>query len=319
MTPQELQKKIEFLRVRLAAGQNPEEDKLEIKAKWYSLKDPDKTTKLRAQSEFLKDIVAIANTPGLSGLLIIGISKDGNLQDSPFAKSGLRDQTDLRGLIIKNVDEPVDFQLHEIPIPPNSEIISVIEIPISGARPHVIGRYVTPSGQEIQNFIPIRKATGVYAVNRHDLDLIYLEKSATGPEYSLEIASPKPKVIANNTTSGLALEFPLVFHNTGTKPIAIAEGEVHVLADDSFPLKGPFKLKIESYRGEITKGHTRILSEQFLKIEPGELQPYSIFCLARLASEVAIPIRDHKSFRFLVNVMDTNGRRYESPILQRSR
>ena len=59
------------LAVKIQAGQQIEEDKLELKAVWKDLRNDEK-----AQQKFARDIAAIANTPGPVGYIIIGLDEE---------------------------------------------------------------------------------------------------------------------------------------------------------------------------------------------------------------------------------------------------
>lgn len=298
----------------------PEEEKLELKSRWYSLRNSDDKIDPRAQNEFLKDLVALANTPGLDGYLIIGMDEQGGLNSSPFSSSGLKDQTEIRNLVVKNVDTPVEFTLHEIPITDSSstKIISILEVPMSSDRPHVIHRHVTPKGCEIQNYIPIRKSTGVYAANRNDLELMYHERTHLNPEYALEISSYKPRFSVSSSTQGLSLEFQLVFHNTGEKGIAIAEAEIEILPDQQLATDQPYKILLDSYITEASNGHSSFFRSRHFVIESGKLETLAVSFSLRLPGDTPSRISNHKSFRFLVRATDTNGKQYQSKILERS-
>lgn len=320
MTESDLQKKIQQLCLRIASGQNPEDNKLEIKSQWYSLKNKENKNDTRAQNEFLKDLVALANTTGLDGYLVIGIDSQGELKDSPFSSSGLKDQTDLRNLVIKSVDTPVDFTMCEISIPHSGTtiIVSVLEVPFSNDRPHVIGRYVTPSGFEIQNYIPIRKLTGVFAASRNDLELMYFERAHHSLEYALELSSHKPKFFVSSSNEGLTIEFQLVFHNTGEKTIAIVEAEIEILPDQRLGIEEPCKTRLDWYKGDITKGYHYSFSLHPLVIESSKLQNVSVAFSPRFPNDITTKISNHTSLRFLVRAIDTNEKEYLSKILQRS-
>ncbi len=320
MNESDLQKKIEYLRLRIASGQNPEDNKLELKSRWYSLKNTDDKIDPHAQNEFLKDLVALANTPGLDGFLIIGMDEQGGLNNSPFSLSGLKDQTEIRNLVVKNVDTPVEFILHEIPIADSgsTKIISIFEVPLSNDRPHVIHRYVTPKQGEIQNYIPIRKSTGVFAANRNDLELMYHERTHLNPEYALEISSYKPRFLVGSSIQGLSLEFQLVFQNTGEKGIAVAEAEIEILPDQQLATDQPYKIRLDSYKTETSYGHSYLFSSRPFVIESGKLGTLSASFSLRLPGDAPTRISNDKSFRFLIRATDTNGKQYQSKILERS-
>ena len=106
------QRFIDDLLLRIKAGEEVEKDKFELKTQWYNLKIPE------GCEEICKDISAIANTTSYDdGVIIIGIDKkNAKLINSPFAESGLKDASELRGIIVKRVDRPPDYSCDEIPI-----------------------------------------------------------------------------------------------------------------------------------------------------------------------------------------------------------
>lgn len=119
----------------------------------------------------MKDLVALANTPGPTGYLVIGLQENGDIYNSPFRNSGLDDESKLRSLVVKRVAEPVSFELAEVEVMNQEEkkIISHISYSPVVVKPHVISHYTTKRGHQIQNFIPIRKRTSVNPANKYDI------------------------------------------------------------------------------------------------------------------------------------------------------
>jgi len=106
------QKFIDDLLLKIQEGVEVEQDKCELKSKWYDLNTN------KGSEEICKDISAIANTTSYDeGLLIIGIDKSkAKLVNSPFASSGIDDASKLRGIIVKRIDRPPDYSLEEIKV-----------------------------------------------------------------------------------------------------------------------------------------------------------------------------------------------------------
>jgi hypothetical protein len=158
----------------LQAISNPgidlETNKLDFKSEWYNLKDE------KGKNEFLKDATGIVNSyGGADGFIVIGFNcKDNSFVNSPFTQSGLKDKTELIGIIASKVDRP--FNLDEIPIQYNGKILSVVHIPPSLDKPHVIRRYVSDKGAEYENEVFVRHGSGAKRATKHDLDLMYAEK-----------------------------------------------------------------------------------------------------------------------------------------------
>lgn len=75
-----------------------ENAKMEFKREWWNLGD------IYGMNEFLKDLTAMANTPGDNGYIIVGLDKTGNFFDAPLPD----DSAKLRGYIFKRIQEPID-------------------------------------------------------------------------------------------------------------------------------------------------------------------------------------------------------------------
>jgi hypothetical protein len=71
MTTEELLKKIESVVLRVQDGQNPEDDRVELKSQWYLFRDSTGND-ARSQNEFLKDLVALASAQGSTALRAVG-------------------------------------------------------------------------------------------------------------------------------------------------------------------------------------------------------------------------------------------------------
>jgi hypothetical protein len=230
----ELSKLIEQIVFRLKNGEQVEENKLELKSVWYNFSDQGQRKK--AESEFLKDICAIANTPGPTGYLIIGINeKNGQVKNSPFSECNLREITELRNLIVKKVDRPIDFEFKEIKIKVELEdiIFSVFMIPPSLEKPHIIGLYISSTDKETQNFIPVKKNTAIYPANRSDIEFMYYDRKNVEPEYAMDILTYNPLISLSGTRDDFNMSFQLCLQNYGRKPITIVKLDLIVLNKSS--------------------------------------------------------------------------------------
>lgn len=216
--------------------------KLELKRQWPNFIQPDATEKKKKESEFLKDIVAMANTPGPTGYLIFGIGEDGNLYDGKFSTCGLTDQTQLRGIVVKRVSPPVNFSLNHIEIEHNgtSQTISVIEIPASLEKPHVISNYLFPGGKDIDQYIPIRKTGGIVPAGHYDIEHMFYDRKNIEPEYAINILAHEPGISFNDGTK-IIMDLTLVIENFGRKPVGIISSTLRfveetqdVIANDLF-------------------------------------------------------------------------------------
>jgi len=159
------------------AGVTVENPKVDLKREWWKLEDD------KGIEEFIKDITAMANTPGDDGYFIIGVDEtNGELYDAPFPNKGkYNDQAKLGQLVHKKVQEAMNIESYPYVI--NGKIIFVLEVPRSFNKPHIIKQH-----RNIQNFIPMRKSTGTQPANKFDLDLMYSEKnSIVVPPYRLDL------------------------------------------------------------------------------------------------------------------------------------
>lgn len=205
-----------------------ERDKLDFKRQWYKLKnkkspDPDR-------DEFSKDICAIANKIGLTGFIIIGLDeKTGNFYDSPLIKSGINDVAQLRDILANKVDKIPNFELDKIEIfegrTKSKKIISIIEIPPSLEKPHILYNY-----KNYKNYTPIRKGTQIVTANRSDFELMYYDRKNIEPDYKLDILCETPKPVYNPTSSfsGVNATINYLIQNTGRRPAAISKSILYI-------------------------------------------------------------------------------------------
>ncbi len=90
---------------------------------------------------FLKDACAIANTVGLDGYIVIGFDeKTKELTNVKFDNSGLRDSNEINGIISRNVDPFLQINTFDMIFGKLS--LSILHIPVSLEKPHVIRNYV---------------------------------------------------------------------------------------------------------------------------------------------------------------------------------
>src|ERR1700752_1194056 len=126
-------------------GLESENRKIEFKERWYDLTD------LSGINEFLKDASAMANTFGPDGMIIVGYNDKTKSQTSAtFKDSRLPDTSRIIDLINKRVDRLFEVDIIEIEI--NGIPTSIIHIPPSIDKPHVIRNYQTKDSKgEIRN------------------------------------------------------------------------------------------------------------------------------------------------------------------------
>lgn len=237
-----------------------ENPKIEIKEKWWDLSDD------FGKNEFLKDVTAMANTPGETGYIIVGISKNGELQDTSIPI----DPSKIRGVICKSVQDPMNVEVYLIPV--NGKEISIIEVPASPSKPHIIKQYRSKN-QVISMFIPIRKGTSVNAASRYDLDLMYLERNRKIIiDYGLDIkiaektyinANPKPHDSSDIAEIGI----PATIINKGINVNCIFGGRLIIENQADLKVKYDYRFKCV----EIGEIRHYLTSSNFLKINSNDV------------------------------------------------
>lgn len=85
------------------------------------------------KDEFIKDVSAIANTPGRVGYLIIGVKNNGSIIG--ISTIAFKEEQ-LQQIIAKSVDPPVVFAVYFKRI--RGKTVGIIEIPTSVNRPHQV-------------------------------------------------------------------------------------------------------------------------------------------------------------------------------------
>ena len=312
-----LHKLINQIVIRLSNGEQVEENKIELKREWYKFYDKDDRKK--AESEFLKDISAIANTPGPTGYLLIGIDeKTVKLTNSPFSECGLKDESDLYKLVVKSVDKPIEFELSEITYKNgrDSFIISVMIVPPSLDKPHIISKYYSKNGQEIQNYIPVKKLTGVFPASRSDLEFMYYDRKNIEPEFALEILLYKPKLLINSSYNEINIDFQLCFQNYGRKPITIVDIKINIDEIEFVNLPDSFILKLNRYYLDYsTKSSEYYIASRYIIVPSNEVITIYGQFKAKHSEKVCRDLRDILSskkgnFKITIEAIDLNEKRY---------
>jgi len=222
MNIQQITKIIEPIILQSFDGQDIENNKIECKSKWWDLKN------LGGLYEFLKDTCAIVNTFGLDGFIIIGYNdKTKEFSDAQFSDSGCKDNAEIRHLLIKHVDTVFDLNTFDINL--NGNKLSILHIPPSIEKPHVLKVYKqeNKSGtKEEFNKIYIRKNTANYVASKNDIDIMYYDRKNIVAEQKLLISVKKQTMGIRGTSMGgvynnMAITPTLIFENQGIRPIAI--------------------------------------------------------------------------------------------------
>lgn len=214
-------------------GQEIENPKCDFKAKWYNLQNP------KDINEFLKDTSAIANTFGLDGYIIIGYdSKLKSFTQATFSDSNLKDTSYLNDLVNKKIDRLFDIAVYDLLIKDNK--ISVLHIPPSLDKPHVIRNYQTFDKnnnivRDEQHRIFVRKSTSTYPASKNDIELMFYDRKNIIPDYkilcsfhtdTLNIHTSSHHNGTQREISGLKATMNLVFENLGKRPVAIIEIQI---------------------------------------------------------------------------------------------
>ncbi|WP_316813239.1 ATP-binding protein [Pedobacter heparinus] len=208
------------------AGLEVENPKIDFKARWYKL------TEQRGINEFIKDTSAIANSFGPGGMIIIGYDdKKKELAHAKFSDCCLKDSSQLPDLINKRIDRLFQFELIEGDI--LGFIVSIIYIPPSIDKPHVIRNYQTfdkvteaiKSNDDHKIFI--RRGSSTYPASKSDLELMYYDRKNVQPDYELLSTIPLPAftlVLVPNTAGQnfLMADFNIIIENIGRRPVSIS-------------------------------------------------------------------------------------------------
>ena len=233
MNEEEIKKRVQHWISVLRNKGKVEESKVELKREWPLLQQSNSELRQIAESEFAKDLAAIANASGPGGLLIYGIGEDGTVFDAPFRSTGYRDHTDLTNLVVRLVDLPINFELKEViwDDAGQGKTISVISIPPSQDKPHVIRCHLSKKNKPIGNYIPIKKDTGTWPASRSDIEGMFYDRKYIEPEYSIEMTVLGRGLILNYRESReLEADKQVVFQNTGRRISVIRESKLVILA-----------------------------------------------------------------------------------------
>ncbi len=198
------------------ARQNSDEEyrKVEFKFKWYDLKKEPEIM------EFLKDVCSMVNAFGPDGYLIIGFDAKLGFNKSTIKDANIRDETEMIDLISSRVDRMFHLTVYDVIFEGHS--LSVIHIPPSIDKPHVIPKYKTwdKKGNERieEHKIWVRYGKSCRTASRNDLELMIYDRKNIFPEYKLIITLLKKDLLFStvNTCTCVA-----TIENVGTRPVAI--------------------------------------------------------------------------------------------------
>ena len=140
-------------------GIEVERSGLDLKRKWWDFQ------KDSGVEEFLKDICAMANGQTGDSYIVIGVDEKGSLYDAPLPE----DEANIQQRHKDKIEPRIHLMVDEYVI--EGKHVSVITIPHSMNRPHVIKRY-----SNWRHWIPVRFGTSTLTASRLDLDEMYLER-----------------------------------------------------------------------------------------------------------------------------------------------
>ena len=266
MERSEIEKTVKSYIEQDLGGLEIENPKCDFKAKWYNLKIP------KDINEFLKDTSAIANTFGLDGLIIIGYdSKQKSFIQASFCDSNLRDTSNLNDIINKRIDRLFDITVYEFIIEDNR--ISVLHIPPSIDKPHVIRNYQTfdknNNVKDELHRIFVRKGSSTYPASKNDIELMFYDRKNIIPDYKVLCSYhiDTLRINASNYNNGSEQEFGevkaginLILENLGKRPVAIIEVQIgFTLFEDPSPFEIIHFTTDNQYRGsEIIVQHNEV-------------------------------------------------------------
>ena len=200
MRPEELAVIIDNLR----QGMNPEGPYLEIKRKWGDFSNK------KFKEEFIKDLVALANTYGDRNRHLIYGLEDKKILDAPLPT----DESNVQQLLHSNVDPPFSFEVREHKV--EDKTITVLTIFKSDNRPHIVKEH-----NKRESCIFVRRGSTIAFANRNELDEMYSEREKRdSPDLGCEISSDGAHYgdhrIKNYTVMGIPL-YILVSNRGGVR------------------------------------------------------------------------------------------------------
>lgn len=312
-TVEKLKEIVENAYRQIKSGLTPELDRLELKGQWYSL-SRDVPDVNQQRSKFLKSLVALANGYGpISAHMIIGLDeKTGEITDSPFKASQLKDKSELFDFVFSATEKHIEFQCFEVQtsVDGSAKTVCVLEVPPSLEKPHFILKYYTQKSERDQ-FIPIKKGTKTIAASKKDIELMIYDRGNLKPEYELSVMSyTGAKGHFRNRHTHLDFRFPFVFENTGRRPIIIVGGFLDYNGDDKMGRK-PFQMNFVAY----TQGN--IMPEIIIDITNspiliGSGSAFSTICI------FSIPLKDlpgqaaYVQANYFATFIDIHGNKWNS-------
>lgn len=163
-----------------------EDPNFDFKREWMKL------TEEKGLYEFLKDTAAMVNTLGDDGIIVFGFDdKKKEFHKAVFSDCGLRDETDLNNKISSMIDRPFPVYLYDEEIDGNP--VSIIHIPYSSDKPHVVRKYKKISDKnekspELENVVFVRRGTASRIANKFELDQMFFDRMHLLPDYRVFVS-----------------------------------------------------------------------------------------------------------------------------------
>ncbi len=292
---------------------------IELKKKWWLLKKDSPNYKID-KSKFLKEICSLANAYGPGErYLIIGIDeKTGELNNSPFNESGLRDSSDLSKLIVSSIKPDIRFAFEQVEIEPG-KVVSVIQISNSPVKPFIMNENITENSK-YENFIAVRAAGGnINPASRDEIALMMYDNANTQPEYALSVFPASIIGIQNfQNINGHPnnLTLTIGFENYGRKSILIKSGEIEIVKLGTNESVIGKICTLFSYRynesGDPTKHQ---------HLDPIQLPANSVTSIRCTFQDVkgspVIYALDSSIFDYVIKIVDFKGNEYVSEVFTR--
>jgi hypothetical protein len=183
------------------------------------------------KAEFAKDVMAIANTPGGDGYLIIGVQDSKTLTTPNWAASvvGFQARIGADEFYRQMIDVLNDYcnripqvEYDELPVPELGHVIGVVTIKHSLKRPHSFSK---DGDGARQNHIPIRRGTKTFPMAASDeLDEMYRGVGAT-----------KPVIVVNLSGHAMSDEWQRQLHSHGYFIEELIEQPTHFANEPIIP------------------------------------------------------------------------------------
>jgi hypothetical protein len=307
----DLTEMVKNIQVRLTATLEIENPNTEIKREWYDLEKgkPDYKFNLSA---FISEITAIVNNRGpWDGFMIIGLDKNGVAFNAPLTNCGLKDESQLYNLIVSAVENPYPIALFTVTLEEAGvrKHISVIKIPRSIKKPHVMDAYVTAK-YTYKSYIPVKIGGSVRQAKATDIQAMVFDNQQSIPEYALDIK----QVFQFDTHPGagfVSLTFPVVLENYGRKPIIITHGIFTILQSRILDIKTniDFNLGAYNYADHHLVGNIEINTKPII-VASNEAKAYKFFFVYWGNYEGDLK----KDYDFQVTLIDIHGNEFRSEV-----